>query len=160
MEKEADRLAAETRYWDERRREQLGFLNNALLGLAIAGLILIPQLLVNQEVKASTRAVEAALFGVRLTVVAVMAGLFTGLSRLYDFREEAKKARMLEEKNGKVDIGVQKIEKRLGRVGDLTWVLFYAQLGSSILALVSLVASLLWATEDAAQRLLGAQNSA
>lgn len=93
MEGQFERHEAKAEYWDERRRAQLGFLNNLLFGLALAALVLLQDALLNPDVRASATGLSFILGGLGLIGLSFVSGLAVSLLRLHDYRTEAKLSR-------------------------------------------------------------------
>lgn len=153
MRDEQNRRDDNVVYWDGRRREQLGFVNNALLGLSLAGLILIPQLLGNAELLRDGTALTLAVVGVALVTASTFAGIVAALTRLADFRGEAEIARLEADAASRINRApIESKRKRLTALGKTTWGFLWLQIGAGAAGLLALLTALLIVTAFAAGR--------
>jgi len=74
--------------WDDRRRRQLGFVNNLFLGLAVGAVAFELNQLLSHPAFAD-RGLTAAVWSVVLASASAIGGLLTSITRLLDFRATA-----------------------------------------------------------------------
>ena|SRR5687768_2168313 len=137
------------RYWDGVRRDQMGAVNQALMGVALAAVVLVPQLLGNAPFLTNRLALSMVLAGIGLLALSLLFGIIVALVRLHDFRGTAKLAR----DKGRGAVSPKEAEARrekLQGIGDWTWRALYAQVGTASLGFLLLVVALLMGTWVAA----------
>lgn len=141
MQQLQDRAEDNVRYWDGKRREQLGFVNNAVLGLSVAGMVLVVQALSSEAIARSTSASLLAVASVACVGASTVVGILVAMNRLYDFREEAAIAR--EEADAyQGSPSLQPRRDALTALGRRTWELLYLQIGAAIVGILAVLFSL------------------
>jgi hypothetical protein len=111
--------------WQSRSNEQLGFLNNLLIGLSIGLLALEIQLVFNNDFKVGIIEKWFFVSSTILVCTSMLIGCILAWNRLQDFRNTSQIARLKDTVNTTEVNKLQTITKRLGII---TWILLRIQI--------------------------------
>jgi hypothetical protein len=120
--------------WQKNTLDQLGYALNLILTFTIAALGYCFVLLKDASFTPSCSAKCAFLFSLGALALSAICGIFCVLTRLWDFRETARRARNDPEALTKEEV------RALGR---RTWVFFYIELAAFALGVTALAITLL-----------------
>ncbi|MCW8827612.1 MAG: hypothetical protein OQK94_01000 [Gammaproteobacteria bacterium] len=123
--------------WQGRTIEQFGYALNLVLGLTIAGIGYETTLIFNEEVERAGW--QNCLLAISLLALVISAGvaLWCVVTRLRNFRLTAEIARKRED--GVSDMELQPLRTKSSDFGGFTWVLFWWQIGSFSVGVLTLV---------------------
>jgi hypothetical protein len=130
--------------WQAILRDQLTFLNSLLLTTSIGILCFVFSLLKNPQF--NIQGCHKVLFssGLILIFLSALIGLFTALNRLCDFRITTQKIKS--EGNGSGNL--ESLKELMKMYGKVTWTLFYSQIITKILGVISLFIALCLEYQD------------
>lgn len=126
--------------WQEIRINQLSYSINLILGLSVGILGFQVTLLLND--KFIVQGLQKCLFSSSLVIIAtaILFGIFCTISRLLDFRETAEIARS--KKRGDLSRNFKEGRDLTKNLGEITWFLFWCQIGAFIIGVLFLVATI------------------
>lgn|GEM_PF-836696 len=126
--------------WQGIALNQVTFAINFLLALAIATLGFSVSLLKDEKFTPTGKVKCLFTFALLFQLVSVFSGIVAVISRTLDFRNTAQIARRVENPEGRGDVKSARL--RVKKFGTATWGSFWAQIGSFVLGILSLIISI------------------
>jgi hypothetical protein len=140
MDKTDDQVQKKSREssvrWQGRTIEQFGYALNVIFGLAIASIGYEASLILNDDIQFVGWQTCLLSISLLALVVSSCAAFWCIINRLRDFRLTAKISRKRENKEN--DIELEYLRKEAKGLGDFTWTLFWWQIWSFIIGVISL----------------------
>jgi uncharacterized membrane protein len=130
--------------WQGVLRDQLTFLNSLLLAISFGILGYVFSLLKDSDFYILCGQRTFFTSGLILIFLSAVFGLSTAICRLLDFRATTKKIRS--ETKGLDDL--ESLKESMKLYGKVTWFLFYSQLVTEVLGVISIVISLCLIYQD------------
>jgi len=131
--------------WQQVLREHFSYLNNLILTFSIGVLAFLMSLLNDEDF--SPNCCQKIFFstGVILSFISIFFGLATSLCRLLDFRTTVRK---IKKEINKDNSELAELKNLMDIYGKSTWNLFYSQIASFFLAVISLTIAFLMIFQD------------
>jgi|SRR5690554_1422889 len=125
--------------WHSSLRNQVSFSNNLLLSISIGIIGYVFNLMLNDSIilKSSNKCwIE---IGLIITLLSIIFGVLTNLTRIVDFRLTLEKIK----KELKQETDIAKVKALSKTFGNITWFLFYCQIGTFFLGIICLCLTLI-----------------
>lgn len=126
--------------WQQLLREHFSYLNNIILTFSIGVLAFLLSILNSKDFFPSCCQKIFFTTGVILIFISIFLGLATSLCRLFDFRATVRK---IKKEISKEYSELEDLKNLMSIYGKITWNLFYSQIISFSLAVISLTVAFL-----------------
>lgn len=123
--------------WQGVLREHVTFLNNLLLAISVGVVGFCISLLSQDNFSPFCYTKFLFTFGLGVTFISILLGLWTALNRLLDFRKTVEKIK--KELEGSHSDDLVETKKLMEIYGKRTWYLFYLQIGTLFVGVLLLI---------------------
>ena len=122
--------------WQQIRINQLGFVNNLILGLSIGVIVYITNFLISTNISLSFYQKLFFWIGAILILISILVGISLAIIRLENYRVTARKALKNDKKEKE---GMKLLRDKSDCLDKITWILFYFQIGTFLISFLAFV---------------------
>ena len=127
--------------WQQTTRKQLSYSINLILSFSIMVLGFGLTLLTKSHIEFSILSKVFFILSLIFVLISLSSGVFAVISRLLDFRTTTKIARKKEKNDSS---RIDELRKKARELGSYTWILFWVQIGSFLLATLFMTISIMY----------------